>query len=310
MSKLTRQIQKIFAGASANNQKAVFGSMKTGNPVYFTNVEALQSADYEQGWQNALMQGKAPFLEEMNGVQYVLSRQLAYLFQSGIPEWLATDTYYENSFCRVGNSIYYSLIDDNTGNNPSTTTGFWQETGNYDTATSLVSGLTKLYSTSGSNTDGTITQAGITNLLPTLATSTDAGIVKLYSEAGNNTDGTITQAVITSLFNNIRPDATLSQKQTTITGGSVVLDNSIVLYNSVPSGATTFTFDASNVDTANVITFELSVDLSTSYSLTFPNNVVWQNGEAPDLSVIGIYYFVFRTVNGGATWLGNLQGRF
>lgn len=310
MAQLQRQLQKIFAGLSLEDQKAVFGSMKTGTPVYSTNVTALQSSDYEQGWQNALMQGKAPFLEEMNGVQYGLSSQIAYILQSGIPEWLNTETYYTDDFCRVGHIIYYSLSDNNVGNNPSTTSGFWQEIANYTTATSIVSGLTKLYASSGSNTDGTITQAGITELLPSDATSTDAGVVKLYSETGSNTDGTITQAVITSLLNNIRPDATLSQKQTSITGGNVVLDNSIVLYNSVPSGATTYTFDLSNVNTSNVITFELSVDLTTSYSLTFPSNVMWQNSEAPDLSETGIYYFVFRTVNGGATWLGNLQGRF
>ena len=52
--------------------------------------------------------------------------------------------------------------------------------------------------------------------------------------------------------------------------------------------------------------------LSSAYTLDFATsvNVVWQDGETPDLSSTGIYFFAFRTIDGGTTWCGNLQGRW
>lgn len=127
MAKIQRKAQKIFAGAANTDEKAVFGSMKTGTPVYSDDVEQLQSSDYEQGWQNSIVLEKAPFLEEMNGVQYGLSSQIAYLLQQGIPEWDAETTYYTNGFCSYNGVIYKSLIDDNLGNIPSETQLSWEE---------------------------------------------------------------------------------------------------------------------------------------------------------------------------------------
>lgn len=126
MVKITRQTQKIFAGEAPSDELAVFGSMKTGTPIYTNDVSQLQSSDYQQGWQNAIITDKAPFLEEMNGVQFGMSRQLAYLFQSGIPEYDANTTYYKDSFCRVDNKLYISLTDDNIGNDPAINTDNWK----------------------------------------------------------------------------------------------------------------------------------------------------------------------------------------
>ena len=127
MAKIQRKQQKIFAGLANTDEKAIFGTMKTGEPVYSDDIEQLQSADYEQGWQNAIVLEKAPFLEEMNGVQYGLSSQIAYLLQQGIPEWDSETTYYTNGFCSYNGVIYKSLIDDNLGNIPSETQLSWEE---------------------------------------------------------------------------------------------------------------------------------------------------------------------------------------
>lgn len=127
MAKIQRKQQKIFAGLANTDEKAVFGSMKTGTPVYSDDIEQLQSADYEQGWQNAIVLEKAPFLEEMNGVQYGLSSQIAYLLQQGIPEWDSETTYYTNGFCSYNGVIYRSLVDENIGNIPSSTQLSWEE---------------------------------------------------------------------------------------------------------------------------------------------------------------------------------------
>lgn len=124
MAKITRQTQQIFAGQAPSDELAVFGSMKTGTPVYSNEISQLQSSDYQQGWQNAIITDKAPFLEEMNGVQYGFSKQLAYLFQQGMPEWDSGTTYYTNSRAMGSDgNIYKSLIDDNIGNNPITDSG-------------------------------------------------------------------------------------------------------------------------------------------------------------------------------------------
>lgn len=54
------------------------------------------------------------------------SRQLGYLFQSGIPEYDASTIYYTNSFCSYNGVVYKSLVDSNTGNTP-TDGATWQE---------------------------------------------------------------------------------------------------------------------------------------------------------------------------------------
>lgn len=122
MAKLTRYLQKIFANNS--DQVGVFG---TGvDKETSKNVETLQSADYEEGWSSAIITNKNyPIWQEMDGVQYGLSYQLKYLFQNGMPEWISTETYYTNSYCRVGSNIYYSLQDNNINHNPALNDGWW-----------------------------------------------------------------------------------------------------------------------------------------------------------------------------------------
>lgn len=118
MPKIERKTQKIFGGNAESDQLAVFGSMITGTPVYNDDIETLQSEAYTEGWQVAVAANEAPFMEEMNGVQYGFSKQLAYLFQQGIPEWDAGTTYYLNSFCQVGGIIYKSKLDENINHSP------------------------------------------------------------------------------------------------------------------------------------------------------------------------------------------------
>ena len=118
MPKIERKTQKIFAGNADTDELAVFGSMISGTPVYNDDIEALQSEAYTEGWKAAVAANEAPFMEEMNGVQYGFSKQLAYLFQQGIAEWDAGTTYYLNSFCQVGGVIYKSMQDENINHSP------------------------------------------------------------------------------------------------------------------------------------------------------------------------------------------------
>ena len=122
MTKIERKTQKIFAGNADTDELAVFGSMISGTPVYNDDIEALQSEAYTEGWKAAVAANEAPFMEEMNAVQYGFSKQLAYLFQQGIPEWDAGTTYYLNSFCQVGGVIYKSMQDENINHSPADNT--------------------------------------------------------------------------------------------------------------------------------------------------------------------------------------------
>jgi hypothetical protein len=64
----------------------------------------------------------------MNALHYLFSYQLAYLFQSGVPEWSAAQEYHLNSFCTKNGIIYVSTRNNNTGeeNDPSRNSNYWR----------------------------------------------------------------------------------------------------------------------------------------------------------------------------------------
>lgn len=130
MSKITRALQKIFGGSlAAPSNIAKFGSLKAGSPGYSLDPAEIQTANWLQGFGGALINAPgglaSPALQDMNAVLYVLSRQLAYVFQAGLPEWDASTTYYIGSWAQVAGVAYISKTDDNTGN-PVTDTNNWQ----------------------------------------------------------------------------------------------------------------------------------------------------------------------------------------
>ena len=120
MAKLPRKTQKIFCSKpTSENQTSVFGTMKTADKQYSTDVGTLQSnAAYEQGWKSATIASYKPFMEDFNTLNYINTSQLAYLFQQGIPEWDESTAYYKNSFCSYNGDLWKSLIDDNLNNTP------------------------------------------------------------------------------------------------------------------------------------------------------------------------------------------------
>lgn len=122
MSKLTRKDQKIFGETAGGESISVFGSLAANNPAYSTDPDQIQSAEYSGGWESAVIGQASPAMEDRNALDYLYSRQLGYLYQQGIAEYSATQTYYKGSIVSsfdadAGNLLlYYSLIDDNTGN--------------------------------------------------------------------------------------------------------------------------------------------------------------------------------------------------
>lgn len=126
MAKLARKTQKLFGENSQNNEMTSFGSPTLGTPTFTRDLDIIQSAEYLKGWFPTILEGAIrPFAEDMNGMFYLFTYQLKYLLEQGVPEYDASTTYYTNSICKYGTELYMSIADNNTGNNPISSTGYW-----------------------------------------------------------------------------------------------------------------------------------------------------------------------------------------
>jgi len=121
MAKLTRVYQKLF-GVNGG-AIGVFGSAQANSPAIGTltndpaTVQSLPA--YEAGWASASIGGtRRPTQQEFNGINFVNTRQISYLFQEGIAVWDIETEYHENSLAKEDGTtnIYKSITDNNTGN--------------------------------------------------------------------------------------------------------------------------------------------------------------------------------------------------
>lgn len=124
MPKIIRKTAKIFGGAlSAGSQQVEqFGSkVQSGIPFYTVDPDVIQGLSaWVDGWIPAIDSGtKAPYVQDMNGFCLVMAYQIAYILQQGIPEWIATTTYYLDSVVQANDGQWYSSLEDNNiGNAP------------------------------------------------------------------------------------------------------------------------------------------------------------------------------------------------
>lgn len=127
MNKLNRITGKVFGATAsptgdADNGPYIgqFGSAKLGTYNGTSDIATIQSLSaWSNGWIDAVTPtNQYPPLPERTGVDKVLSYQECYLLQSGVAEWDSATTYYINNFCRVGEKLYISLIDENLNNDP------------------------------------------------------------------------------------------------------------------------------------------------------------------------------------------------
>lgn len=142
MAKLDRKDVKIFAEDCDNTLVAEFRTEDEvlGTASYSRDPDMIQNANYSQGWvEDTDNLNTKIYGEDLNAVNYVLSYLLKYLYENGIAEWKSTTTYYTNSIARVDDVLYISLIDDNTGNDPTSTVGCWRAVV-LDTITSTIAG--------------------------------------------------------------------------------------------------------------------------------------------------------------------------
>jgi len=118
MAKLTRIFQNLFGRDGDASHFGQFGSRVSGPgfPTKDPNTIQSLSAFITNGWLDAInSSNKAPFLEDMNGLFYLMFYQIAYALQEGIPEWNSATTYYTGSVVKkTGTSeLYASLVDTN-----------------------------------------------------------------------------------------------------------------------------------------------------------------------------------------------------
>lgn len=121
MAKLTRAFQSLFGLNGNQSHFGQFGSRVSGPGVPSKDPATIQalSAFTDNGWLDAInAANKAPFLEDMNGLFYLLFYQICYMLQEGVPEWNAGTTYYVGSVVKKSGTVeqYSSTTDNNTGN--------------------------------------------------------------------------------------------------------------------------------------------------------------------------------------------------
>lgn len=118
MSKLTRVFQKQFGVNAGNSDVGIFGSLAASNPQYSKDPKTIQSLNaFLTGWAAETIANNRPALEDFNALDFLAFYQLCYLFQSGVPEWDASTTYYTGSIVNNGAGVLYkSLVDSNLNN--------------------------------------------------------------------------------------------------------------------------------------------------------------------------------------------------
>lgn len=88
----------------------------------------------------------------------------------------------------------------------------------------------------------------------------------------------------------------------------IVLDNYYSIYKTtVNNSDINFTILSTNLTPfESIITFELHLNLTTANNITFNTGVTWINGSAPTINEIKNYVIIFRSHDGGTTWIANL----
>ncbi len=141
-----------------------------------------------------------------------------------------------------------------------------------------------------------------------------ANKIAMYGSGGNLISGTPTTA--TEVANKGYVDSfplSIHAGMVNLESSTVALQDNVTIYKYTVGANTAFTFSTSSlVRTDGVLTFELYIVMpSTVYTISFPGTVSWLNNEAPSMSTPSkTYMCVFRSLDGGSTWLGSKEGAY
>ena len=125
--KLKRKVMEIYGENAATRDIIAYGSDIAGKIVQTKDPDVIQTEAYKTGVRSAVVGKNSTSLQNRQALDFLFSRQLKYLYQHGIPEWGADETYFVNSLAVGSNgNLYVSLTDNNKGNNPTTDTTNWK----------------------------------------------------------------------------------------------------------------------------------------------------------------------------------------
>ena len=133
MAALTRILQKVFGATGDSDQFGQVGSDSAGTPTLTKNLDLIQSlAQFDAGLFSITNNlSTPPRGEDFNALLFLITSQLKYLFQSGVPEWLATENYYAYKSIVIGSdgNLYKSKtgsdVSPNINHNPVGDTTNW-----------------------------------------------------------------------------------------------------------------------------------------------------------------------------------------
>lgn len=267
-SNLPRVHQKIFGETAADTTPkriAQFGSVIAGDPKFTGDIEEIQALqNWEQGWVGATITDRRyPTSEETTGINKVVTQQLAYLFQKGIPEWCADVTYYANTgFCQHNGHVWQSLTDNNINNEPGVSVGYWQEFSGSGSTSISMPATNYIESMSGSVTrnDRTITFPNMTLCAPNgigsngmLQSTTLSVVGRSYTVSNGNGDYTL---LYNNDTNNLYLASTYNTRLSSFPAspayGDVcyLLNNKMYISESVPPN---YTLSGATVNAAGVV---------------------------------------------------------
>lgn len=114
MAKITRYSGNLqpFGVNAVGTERTVFGDVAQSDALA-DNI----NADYLRGW-GIVGVNENPTKQDFNALGFTLGQVLSYLHQAGVPEYHATQEYFEGGLCQVGGQLYISQTDGNVGNNP------------------------------------------------------------------------------------------------------------------------------------------------------------------------------------------------
>lgn len=128
---LDRKYQKIFGKNAGGTDLSIVGSKSEGNPQYSSDVATIQSlSNWETGLRAMVTSSDAPYLQDINSILYVITSQLAYIFQAGTPEWQSQTEYIANRSVVLRNGKIYIAIANSTNVEPEVTSGwlsYWKD---------------------------------------------------------------------------------------------------------------------------------------------------------------------------------------
>lgn len=140
-----------FAGSSKTEERTAFGSKEITD-----NLEKNLNADFARGW-GIVPVSELPTMQDFNAVAYTISALVTHLYQNGIAEYAASQTYNKGAWCLSGGEVYTSLTDNNQSK-PVTDKTQW-----VSLKESLL--LANIVQQTGTATDRVISQKGVTDEL-------------------------------------------------------------------------------------------------------------------------------------------------